>query len=421
MSGRQHRLTARLRLKDDRVRTTAWAYVAKVSVRRCPLSGKPKVMNGRDERTDQVPAGLTIRPHSDALGIAPANDVEERGSARERRIDGEVPARFGRMVGASSPMLALFAILKRAAASDATVLIDGETGTGKEVSAQAIHDGSARRDRPFVVVDCGAIPAPLLESELFGYERGAFTGAVTARTGAFEAADGGTIFLDEIGELSLDLQPKILRALEGRKVKRVGSNEYLPVNVRVIAATNRNLREEVAARRFRSDLYYRLAVLHIKLPALRERKSDLPVLVAEVIEQLGLTGSEVASELCRPEFIEQLRYYDWPGNVRQLRNYLERRIALGAAIAPPGSETPLPPHNHDSDDNQLVDIEKPLKLAREEWVHVFESRYLDALLRRHANNVTAAARAAGVNRVHFHRLLRKYGLRDASLRGGEDE
>ncbi len=316
------------------------------------------------------------------------------------------------MVGQSEPMRRLFGLLRRAAASDATVLIDGETGTGKEVSAVAIHEHSARATGPFVVVDCGAIPAQLLESELFGYERGAFTGAVTARMGAFEAADGGTIFLDEIGELSLDLQPKILRALEGRKVKRIGSNSYQPINVRVIAATNRNLREEVDARRFRSDLYYRLAVLQINLPPLRERKSDLPLLVEDVLEQLGIQDAKTAAPLRAPEFAEMLNRYRWPGNVRQLRNYIERRVALGDAIPPPGNDTAPPPRPAPEHDKPLIAFDQPLRVAREEWNSVFESRYLDALLARHGNNVSAAARAAGVNRVHLYRLLRKHGLRE---------
>jgi two-component system response regulator GlrR len=332
----------------------------------------------------------------------------------------DTPLKFGRMVGQSPPMCALFALLRRASASDATVLIDGETGTGKEVTALAIHENGSRSRGPFITVDCGAIPAQLLESELFGYERGAFTGAVSARTGAFEAADGGTIFLDEIGELSLDLQPKILRALESRKVKRVGSNVYNPIDVRVIAATNRNLREEVSAKRFRSDLYYRLAVLHIKLPPLRERKGDLPALVDDVLTNLGVRDLPMATPIVAPEFIEMLGRYRWPGNVRQLRNYLERRVALGEAIAPPGSETSMPPPPNDDGEKLSVSLDQPLKLAREEWNNIFEARYLDGLLDRHGNNVSAAARAAGVNRVHFYRLLRKHGLREQELDPFED-
>jgi len=320
-------------------------------------------------------------------------------------------------------MRRLFDLLQRAANCDATVLIEGETGTGKEVSAHAVHQNSARARAPFIVVDCGAIPGQLLESELFGYERGAFTGAVTARTGAFEAAHGGTIFLDEIGELSLDLQPKILRALESRKVKRVGSNDYHPMDVRVVAATNRNLREEVRAKRFRSDLYYRLAVLHIKLPSLRERSSDLPALVDEVLGQLGVADSPNAVLIRTPEFLDMLAKYGWPGNVRQLRNYLERSVALGELVGPPGNES-LPPSRSSSDrpgSAPPIAFDQPLKLAREQWNNAFEVRYLKAMLDRHGDNVAAAARAAGVNRVHFYRLLWKHGLRnDPSEVTGEE-
>jgi transcriptional regulator with PAS, ATPase and Fis domain len=310
-------------------------------------------------------------------------------------------------------MRKLFALLERAAATDSTILIEGETGTGKEVSAAAIHDHSERRRGPFIVVDCGAIPSQLLESELFGYERGAFTGAVAPRAGAFEAADGGTIFLDEIGELSLDLQPKILRALEGRKVKKIGSNTYLPVNVRVIAATNRGLREEVAASRFRSDLYYRLAVLRVQLPPLRERKEDLLALVDDVLVQLGVFDSEVAAPLRAPQFIQLLARYRWPGNVRQLRNYIERRVALGDSIPPPGADsTPPPALEEPGAGEPAIAFDRPLKDAREAWNSKFEAQYLQTILERNNNNVSAAARAAGVNRVHFYRLLWKYGLKD---------
>ncbi len=315
-------------------------------------------------------------------------------------------------------MRQLFDLLERAAASDATVLLEGETGTGKEVSAVSIHESSARSTGPFIVVDCGAIPAQLLESELFGYERGAFTGAVSARTGAFEAANGGTIFLDEIGELSLDLQPKILRALEGRHVKRVGSNNYVPVDVRVIAATNRNLKNEVAAKRFRSDLYYRLAVLNVRLPPLRERIDDLPALVNDALAHLGMSDEAVAP-LRTQQFMDTLVHYSWPGNVRQLRNYVERRVALGESISLPGNDSsmlppPLEPSDETAERGPELDIEvdQPLKQAREHWNNIFESRYLSALLARHGDNVASAARAAGVNRVHFYRLLWKHGLRE---------
>ena len=359
-------------------------------------------------------------------------------TGRDQRDKSEL-ARFGGLVGSSEKMRQLFEMLHRAAHCDATVLIQGETGTGKEVSAHSIHSESRRGDGPFIVVDCGAIPGQLLESELFGYERGAFTGAVAARMGAFEAAHGGTVFLDEIGELGVDLQPKLLRVLESRKIKRVGSNNYIPVDVRVIAATNRDLRDEVAAKRFRSDLYYRLAVLHIQLPALRERKGDLSELVSAILGQLNVRDNAVISSLLSEDFIETLGSYRWPGNVRQLRNYIERRVALGELVPPPGADSLSPPQNRsdatltklaevatgpqpiaaassrigvDEESGLHLLLEQPLKQARQEWNSAFELRYLKALLERHGQNVSAAANAAGVNRVHMYRLLWKHGLRE---------
>src|SRR5262249_40299706 len=187
----------------------------------------------------------------------------------------------------SVAMRHVFAVLERAAASDSTLLVEGETGTGKEAVAESVHRESARKNAPFVVVDCGAVPRNLLESELFGHERGAFTGATGARVGAFEAAEGGTVFLDEIGELAPELQPKLLRVLERREVKRVGGGGYAKIDVRVVAATNRNLRAEVNVGRFRSDLYYRLAVLEVTLPPLREHPGDIPLLVEHILDSLG--------------------------------------------------------------------------------------------------------------------------------------
>jgi DNA-binding NtrC family response regulator len=317
-------------------------------------------------------------------------------------------------------MRALFSTLEKAAATDATILIEGETGTGKEATAESIHQASRRRDGPFVVVDCGAIPAQLLESELFGSERGAFTGAVANRAGAFETASGGTIFLDEIGELQLDLQPKILRALDRRQVKRVGSTGYRPVDVRVIAATNRSLRAEVEAKRFRSDLYYRLAIVRIKLPPLRERIADLPLLVEHVLNILDVGDAAETEALRTHEFQERLCRYPWPGNIRQLRNYIERCVALGDAHLSPGLDTCPPPPPPSGPPSSVTsppaagfefDPAEPLRAARERWTYRFEHAYLEGILRLHGNNVAAAARAAGVDRIYLYRLLWKHGLK----------
>jgi transcriptional regulator with PAS, ATPase and Fis domain len=309
---------------------------------------------------------------------------------------------FGRLVGRSPAIRAVFATLERAAAADVTILIEGETGTGKEAAAEALHQESARRDGPFVVVDCGAIPPDLLESELFGHERGAFTGALTARQGAFEAASGGTLFLDEVGELAPDLQPKLLRVLERREIKRVGTHQYTPVDVRVVAATHRNLRTEVNAHRFRSDLFYRLAVVTVRLPPLRERLDDIKLLVDHALVRLG-ASPEDAAPLRTPQFLEHLTHHPWPGNIRELRNYLERCIAL---------RQPVPiVEGTDPADDQVLDPSLPIRLARESWVRSFERRYLTALLRQHGDNVSAAARGAGLDRPYFYRLLWRYGLR----------
>jgi len=315
--------------------------------------------------------------------------------------------RFELLVGRSVAMRRMFGLLERAAASDATVLIEGETGTGKEVAAESLHRASPRRDGPFVVVDCGAIPPTLLESELFGHERGAYTGAVGERVGAFEEAIGGTIFLDEIGELGSDLQPKLLRALERKEVKRVGSNRWISVDCRVIAATSRSLRVEVNERRFRSDLYYRLAVVEVRTPSLRERPEDLPVLVEHFLSQVGVRDHGEAARLRTPEQRAHLERHGWPGNVRELRNYVERCVALGE----------LPPLPRDGDDAgpghgvPRIDTSVPLRTAREHWLEHFERRYLEEVLESCGGNVSAAARRAGMDRPSFYRLLWRTGLR----------
>ncbi len=321
----------------------------------------------------------------------------------------EVPlserASFGRMVGESRAMRSVFSMLERVADSDATVLLEGETGTGKELAAESIHQESPRRDGPFMVVDCSAVPTELLESELFGHERGAFTGASSTRPGAFELADGGTIFLDEIGELSLELQPKLLRVLERKEIKRVGASRFSKVDVRVISATNRALRSEVNAKRFRSDLYYRLAVVEVRLPPLRERVDDIPHLVEGLLEALGARGRAEAQALLRPEFLASLALHPWPGNVRELRNYLDRCLTLRQA-APIGAADEAPPSSATP-----ADVSVPLKIARARWSRAFERRYLVDMLAKHEGNVTAAARAAEVDRMYFYRLLWRHGLR----------
>ncbi|MCK6536485.1 MAG: sigma 54-interacting transcriptional regulator [Polyangiaceae bacterium] len=319
--------------------------------------------------------------------------------ARESAIAQSERESFGGLLGTSVAMRAAFAILEKVAQSDATVLIEGETGTGKDVAAEALHGASARRDGPLVVVDCGAALANLLESQLFGHERGAFTGADQRRVGAFEEAGGGTVFLDEIGELPLELQPKLLRVLEKKQIARLGSNQARPVDVRIVAATNRDLRAMVNGGQFREDLYYRLAVVRVRLPALRERPEDIPVLVRKFLAAFRATP-EAVSRLTSIDHLSALARAAWPGNVRELKNAIERSVVLDLISPPAGEQASTAP-----------DPAVPYDEARRRALAAFERSYLALQLAAHDDNVSAAARAAGVGRVHFHRLLRRSGLR----------
>ena len=314
--------------------------------------------------------------------------------------------RFGRLVGVSPAMRALFEVLERAAPSEATVLLQGESGTGKDVAAESIHMRSPRSGGPLIVVDCAALAPTLLESELFGHERGSFTGATSARAGAAESAATGTLFLDEIGELPLDLQPKLLRLLERREVKRLGETRYRPVDVRVLAATNRNLKTMVNERRFRSDLYYRLAVVPVVIPPLRERVEDLPLLVEELLRDLDLVGRPEVAGMRQPEFYAELARHDWPGNIRELRHYIEHALLFSQLPALPESEAPPA-----ADGGPPVEDHLPFSTARVRALASFERRYLAATLERHGGNVSAAARSSGVDRAHFYRLLHRHGFR----------
>ena len=319
----------------------------------------------------------------------------------------ELPAstrtQFGPLIGASPLMREVFSQLERVAASDATVLVQGETGTGKEGVAAAIHEASARAKRSLIVIDCSAIPANLLESELFGHEAGAFTGATERRIGAFEQASGGTVFLDEIGELPAELQPKLLRVLEAREIRRLGSSAAIKCDLRVIAATHRDLHAEVNRGAFRADLFFRLAVVEIKLPALRDRSADIPILVPHLLRQIGASDDLIA-ELSSAKFLEAIVGAPWPGNVRELRNHLERCVVFRERILPNTPEAPRPT-------STSVPAELPYGVARQQAIDRFERDYVEALLARHEGSVTSAARTAGVNRVYLHRLVRRHNLR----------
>jgi DNA-binding NtrC family response regulator len=298
--------------------------------------------------------------------------------------------------------------MERAAASDVTVLLEGETGTGKSQAAESIHRQSSRRDHSFLVVDCGALPPNLLESELFGHEKGAFTGAVTRRVGVFEEARGGTVFLDEIGELPLELQPKLLRVLEAREIRRLGTNSYTPVDVRIVTATNRDLRAEVNAGRFRSDLYFRLAVVKIPLPALRQRGEDMPLIVEKLISGLG-ADARVKATLLDPGFVAQLQRSAWPGNIRELRNHLERCVVLQETLLPgEGEESARPP----GDAATQIDPRIPYPEARRRALDAFERQYVEALLQLHGGKVSQAAASADIDRVNLYRLIKRHRVRD---------
>ncbi len=308
--------------------------------------------------------------------------------------------RFGDLLGKSPPMQELFADLERIAPTELSLLIEGETGTGKELVADSVHRASPRADGPFVTFDCSSVAPTLAESELFGHERGAFTGAVSSRAGVFEQAQGGTIFLDELGELPKELQPKLLRVLEKRELRRIGGTRTIPVDVRLISATNRNLRAEVARGAFREDLYFRVAGARVFVPPLRERMSDLPRLIGSFLAACHppRTLNEV------PEHVwEMLRSYRWPGNVRELRNAVQRMLVTPNRVIEPetsGSQRPPPPPE------ELT----TLRVARREAADAFERKYVQALLLRADGNITRAAALAEVSRQVIHALISKHGL-----------
>jgi DNA-binding NtrC family response regulator len=338
-------------------------------------------------------------------------------------------------------MREIYAILEKIAPTDTTVIVEGETGTGKEVVARTIHRLSRRREGPFIVFDCGAVPENLIESELFGHEKGSFTGAISTRQGVFEMAHGGTVFLDELGELQLDLQPKLLRVLEQREVKRVGGLKPIRVDVRVVAATNRNLEKEVRAGRFREDLFYRLSVVRLILPSLRERKEDLPLLVQHFLKNGNYNrtreGGRKVREISR-DALERIIAYDWPGNVRELHNVIERavsfadtdvvevrdlpdHVAMRAGGYPPiasmptqvepiGGVVPLAPASAQPHAPAIDLNASTFKDAKELWVSAFERDYIQNLLDKNDNNISHAAREADIDRKYFRKLMKKYGI-----------
>lgn len=325
--------------------------------------------------------------------------------------------RYAQLIGGSTAMRKIYTIIDKIASSDVTVIIEGESGTGKELVASAIHEKSKRNKKPFVVFDCSAVAENLIESELFGHEKGAFTGATGLRNGAFELADSGSIFLDEIGELVLDLQPKLLRVLESRHIRRVGGDRLLPIDVRVVAATNRNLESEVKKGNFREDLFYRLNVVPIYLPPLRKRKEDIPMLVEHFIEMHN-QNAEQKVEGVTSSAMEILVSHEWPGNVRELKNTISRAISLmdGTQIEPDD----IPERVRVPIARAELEIRDDLgfKDAKEQWIGAFEKQYLEDILKKNNFNISAAAKDAGIDRKSVQRLMKKYEI---AGRGGNDE
>jgi len=317
---------------------------------------------------------------------------------------------LGACIGRSLVMREIFGLIERVAPTDATILLEGETGTGKDLVARTVHSLSRRGEGPFVVVDCGAVSGTLIESELFGHEKGSFTGATATRQGAFEQANTGTIFLDELGELSLDLQPKLLRVLEQREIRRVGGNRTMRVDIRVIAATKKDLKQEVQKGKFREDLYFRLSVVPIYIPPLRQRKEDIPLLVDDFARKLGHPDFKIPRDA-----IDVLLAHDWPGNVRELRNVLERGIYLSKQMGDEAFKfiniSGLAPRPASSDDMVVeFDPSSSYRINKERWNDEFERRYLKWLLARSEGNISRAAREADMDRKYLHKLIKKHEI-----------
>ena len=358
-------------------------------------------LDGRRVERAYLSPGSQIRAGSSTITFAPVDE--------EVTVEPDSIGQLGGMVGQSVKMRQIFGLVRKIAPMDVSVVIQGETGTGKELVARAVHENSSRKDGPLVVLDCGAIPPELIESELFGHEKGAFTNAISQRQGAFERAHGGTIFLDELGELRLDLQPKLLRVLENREVRRVGGNDVIEVNVRVIAATNRDLVKEIQAGNFREDLYFRLSVINISLPPLRQRREDIPWILKR-----ALAEPEVLQKYGRkrfsPEALSLLMAYAWPGNVRELMNVLSHVLTfsegeeilpshLPARVQGQQKEAPVPFNEHLS-----------FKEAKEQLLENFEREYIGSVLKRCEGNISRAARESGLHRKSIERLVKKYAL-----------
>jgi len=329
--------------------------------------------------------------------------------AGKKRVDLGYSDRFGSIVGATPNMRRVFSTLEKIAGTELSVLVLGETGTGKEGVARSIHDASLRKKGPFMVVDCASIPPTLAESILFGHEKGAFTGANERRDGALSEANGGTLFLDELGELPIDLQPKLLRALAERQVKRVGGTAIEPIDVRLVAATRRDLSSEMNAGRFRSDLYFRIAQIRIEIPALRDRLADLPLLVEDICRRLDRPK---AAPIVHDWIERRMSAHDWPGNVRELVNVVS--VAATLAETPEAIDDVLL-LRQDAEPEQSTQLATAFSEAKRRAVAAFERNYFVDLNKRAKGNISEMARRSGMERHHVRAYLRKYGLDKGSV------
>lgn len=345
------------------------------------------------------------------LSLQVKNAVERRRLSREiENLRHEVEERyqFGNILGRNPHMQEIFQLIRTVAETDATVLIQGESGTGKELVARAIHYNSRRKDRPFVVVSCSALTETLLESELFGHEKGSFTGAMRQRIGRFEMADGGTVFLDEVGEMTMPVQMKLLRVLQEREIERVGGNQAVKVDVRVLAATHKDLHRAMSERLFREDLFYRLNVVPIKIPPLRERLDDVPLLAGHFLKKYSEKNRKQVVSIS-PQSFSALTRYSYPGNVRELENIIERAVIMEKGdtlsridLKRAGKfDTSLLPES---------DIQ-PFRKTKTMVVEQFEKEYFSRLLRMYRGNMSKSALHAGINIKNFHEKMARYGLK----------